>query len=343
MKLPDGMQAAVFTDPSNLFYLTGYSNSDAAVVIIRDKTYYVTDKRCLSEAGRVMKGFETVDSDGESYVSKAVSLLSAKEAETVGVEKDTILYRNYLLFAEKFKKIADVSPYIKSLRAVKSFAEVEKIKAAQRITDEVFVGVPGAIKEDMTERELACAIDCELVKRGACPAFDTIAAFGENTALPHAHPGNRRLKYGDPVTVDFGAKLNGYCSDMTRSFVFGKANEEYEKAYNAVLGAKNEAESRISAGMSGKECDNAARQFLARRGLDKYFTHSLGHSLGIDIHEAPNLSPRSDETIPEGAVTSVEPGVYIDGKFGIRIEDIVLFKKTGVENLTNSDEHLIII
>ena len=155
MKLPDGMQAAVFTDPSNLFYLTGYSNPDAAVVITRDKTYYVTDKRCLSEAGKYMNGFEIVDSESESYISKAVSLLSAKEAETVGVEKDTILYRNYLLFAEKFKKIADVSPYIKSLRAVKSSAEVEKIKAAQRITDEVFVGVPcilgrDGVKEVMT-------------------------------------------------------------------------------------------------------------------------------------------------------------------------------------------------
>ena len=343
MKLPDGIQAAVFTDPSNLFYLTGYSNSDAAVVITRDKAYYVTDKRCLSEAGRVLKGFETVDSDGESYVSKAVSLLTAYGIENVGIEYDTILHKNYLTFAYKFKKTEDVGPLIKSLRAVKSAAEVDKIKAAQRITDEVFVSVLGSVAENMSEKELATSIDTELVRRGACPAFDTIAAFGENTALPHAHPGDRRLKYGDPITVDFGAKLNGYCSDMTRSFAFGKANEEYEKTYNAVLGAKNEAESRISAGMSGKECDNEARQFLARRGLDKYFTHSLGHSLGIDIHEAPNLSPRSDEIIPEGAVTSVEPGVYIDGKFGIRIEDIVLFKKTGVENLTNSDEHLIIL
>lgn len=343
MKLPDGIQAAVFTDPSNLFYLTGYSNSDAAVVIIRDKAYYVTDKRCLSEAGRVLKGFETVDSDGESYISKAVSLLTVYGIENVGIEYDTILYKNYLTFADKFKKTGDVGPLIKSLRAVKSAAEVDKIKAAQRITDEVFVSILGSVAENMSEKELATSIDTELVRRGACPAFDTIAAFGENTALPHAHPGDRRLKYGDSITVDFGARLNGYCSDMTRSFAFGKANEEYEKVYNAVLGAKNEAESRIFAGMSGKECDNAARQYLARRGLDKYFTHSLGHSLGVDIHEAPNLSPRSDEIIPEGAVTSVEPGVYIDGKFGIRIEDIVLFKKTGVENLTNSDEHLIIL
>lgn len=343
MRFPDGIRAAIFNSPSNLYYLTGYSNPDAAVAFMDDKAYYVTDKRCLDEAGSRLKGFAVVDSDSESYVSKAVSLLNSLGAENVGIEYDTILYKDFSLVSDKFSHIKDVSPFVKSLRAVKSEAEVEKIKAAQKITDEAFVSVLGSVAEGMTERELASAIDTEVVKRGAYPAFDTIAAFGENTALPHAHPGERRLKYGDPITLDFGAKLDGYCSDMTRSFVYGKADDEYEKMYNAVLGAKNRAEAQIHAGMSGKECDAVARQYLFGFGLDSYFTHSLGHSLGIDIHEEPNLSPRFDGIVPEGAVTSVEPGVYINGKFGIRIEDIVLFKKTGVENLTNSDEHLIIL
>ena len=221
--------------------------------------------------------------------------------------------------------------------------ELKKIKAAQKITDTVFSKVIDRIKEGMTEMQLKTELDSLIVSAGAVPAFDSIVAFGENTALPHAHAGDRKLKYGDAITLDFGAKLNGYCSDMTRSLAFGHACDEYRSVYNAVLGAKNNAESLIKAGMTGRECDLTAREYLAARGLDAYFTHSLGHSLGIDIHETPNLSPRSEEIIPEGAVTSVEPGIYLDGKFGIRIEDTVVFKKTGVDNLTNSTEQLIIL
>lgn len=343
MKLPEGFQAAIFTSPSNMFYLTGYSNADAAVAVMNDTAYYVTDKRCLNEAVKLLGGFETVDCRSSSYVGAAAEILKERGAVSVGVEKDKILYKDYAQIAENFDDIIDISGFIGELRSVKTYDELKKIKAAQKITDTVFSKVIDRIKEGMTEMQLKTELDSLIVSAGAVPAFDSIVAFGENTALPHAHAGDRKLKYGDAITLDFGAKLNGYCSDMTRSLAFGHTCDEYRSVYNAVLGAKNNAESLIKAGMTGRECDLTAREYLAARGLDAYFTHSLGHSLGIDIHETPNLSPRSEEIIPEGAVTSVEPGIYLDGKFGIRIEDTVVFKKTGVDNLTNSPEQLIIL
>lgn len=343
MKLPDGLEGAVVTTESNLFYLTGYPNADAAIALTPDKKYYITDKRCSEEADKLIKGFEIVDSGGIGYVEKAAQILRESGAINVGAELDEISYRDYLKISACFSGISSVSEFISGLRAVKNEEELGKIRLAQEITDKVYDKVLEFVSPGMTEKTLKSFIDTEIVRRGGYPAFDTIVAFGENTSKPHCHAGERTLKRGDAVTIDFGAKLMGYCSDMTRSFCVGFLPDEYAEIYNAVLNAKNLAQKTIKAGMSGKNCDFVAREYFEKLGISEYFIHSLGHSLGVDIHESPNLSPREERVIPEGAVTSVEPGIYIPNKFGVRIENIVLFKNSGVENLTNSPENLIIV
>ena len=344
MKLPEATDGAILLSPSNLFYFTGYSNADAAIAMTADGNYYITDKRCLEEAESTIKDFEIIDSEGSGYAEKAAAILSEKGCRSVGVEFEEISYKNFICIEKYFKNLLSVSDFVRGLRAVKNHSEIQKIRAAQKLTDRTFERILGIVAPGrFTEASLRSEIDSFIVSAGGVPAFETIVAFGENTSKPHCHPGNRILKKGDAVTVDFGAKLDGYCSDMTRSFVVGSAPDGYGRVYEAVLSAKNRAEDMIAAGKTGKECDAIARNCLEEYGLGKYFTHSLGHSLGIDIHETPVLAPSCDKIIPEGAVTSVEPGVYLPGEFGVRIEDMVLFKKSGVENLTNSPEKLIIV
>lgn len=335
--------AVCVVNPSNLFYFSGYHNADAAIVLTSDKKYYISDPRSLEEASQLLKGFEIVDCEGGSYLDAAVSIISKRAPETLGYEDQTIIYKDYLTLCKAPCKFVGISGAIEELRAVKSPEELKKIKAAQAITDEVFVNVLGMIKEGMSEKEVASLLNSRIYSKGATLAFDTIVAFGENTSKPHAHPSDRKLKKGDPVTIDFGAKCEGYCSDMTRSFSFGKPPEDYERIYNIVLEAQLNALSKLYAGISGSDGCELAKEVFRRYGLEEYFTHSLGHSLGIDIHESPRLSAKYHSPIPKGAVMSVEPGLYFPSKFGVRIEDIAVFENNGLDILTNSPKKLIII
>ncbi len=168
-------------------------------------------------------------------------------------------------------------------------------------------------------------------------------AFGKNTSKPHAQPSNTKLEKGMPITLDFGAKLNNYCSDMTRTIFFGQPNQEMIDIYNIVLEAQNIALNNINEGMTGKECDSLSREYFKKKGLDKYFLHSLGHSLGIDIHEWPRFSAQSQDIMKQNMVLSVEPGLYFEDRFGIRIEDIIYFDKNGIVDLTKSPKNIIIV
>lgn len=335
--------AVVVTTPSNLFYFSRFLNEDAVILLTPKAKYYITDKRQTEEAGMVIKDFTVLDCGNAGYLEIAIDLLKDLSPGCVGFEDENILYRDYKKLADTPYKFAGVSQAIEALRAVKTEDEISRIKAAQAITDDAFAYIINEVREGMTEAELRAKLDAYMISRGASIAFDTIAAFGENTSKPHAHPGERKLKRGDPITLDFGAKLKGYCSDMTRSFFFGKPEEKHLKIYNLVLEAQQRALDGLKAGQTGIEGDALAREVFAREGLEGYFTHSLGHSLGVDIHETPRLSPRYPGVIPAGAVLSVEPGLYFPGEFGVRIEDIVVFEKNGIYNLTKSPKTPIIL
>ena len=218
------------------------------------------------------------------------------------------------------------------------------MKKAQKITDDAFRAVLSFIRPGMTEREIAARLVYEMMRMGADKvSFDPIVAAGPNGSRPHAIPGDRVLEQGMFVTMDFGCKVDGYCSDMTRTVAIGQPDEEMERVYETVLAAQKAGINAARAGVSGREIDAAARRVIEEAGYGEYFSHSFGHSLGIDIHEAPNASPREQREMPVGAVISAEPGIYIPGKFGVRIEDVLILKEGGCEDITRSPKNLIIL
>ena len=332
--------ALVFTD-SNRIYLTSYASTQAAIAITKDGAFYFTDKRYLSEAGERISSDYTI---GEGSIEQACKLL--KRCARVGVEMEMPhnTYHRALGYMHKlgtvFGAVKDISGVLCKMRSVKSAYEIECIKNAQAITDAAFTEILPFIKEGVTETQLAARLEYIIKSKGAGLAFDTIMAFGENGAKPHAHHSDRELKEGDLVTMDFGARWNGYCSDMTRTVAYKSIDGRKAEAYNTILQANIRGISALHAGVIGAEVQADIRKFFSDCGMDKNFTHSLGHGVGIDIHEEPYYNA---EPLRAGQVITVEPGVYFDGSFGIRIEDMVKITQDGVDNLTKSDKSLIII
>ncbi|HQC54139.1 MAG TPA: aminopeptidase P family protein [Clostridia bacterium] len=336
------IDALVISSPSNLFYFTGYTNVDAVLIISHNESYYISDSRVAEEFGEFCPGVQFVQiGNGKTYYEKAIDVLKELKAKHIGYEEDDMLFKNYVLFDEFFEMLR-FSNQIAMLRSIKDDFEIEQIISAQSITDTVFHNVLNYINPGITELELTNYINSNIFALGGSLAFDTIVAFGRNTSKPHAHPGKNILQTKDIVTIDFGAKFNGYCSDMTRSFCVGKPSDRYINTYNLVLEAQCNAINQMKAGLTGQEIDALARNYFPS-SIAKYFTHSLGHSFGIDIHERPSLSPLYTGIINKNVVTSVEPGLYYTGDYGVRIEDIVLVKENGVQNLTKSPKKLIII
>ena len=249
------------------------------------------------------------------------------------------------LTAAGFKLVDSAAAFKKSM-AVKSQSEIDNITLACKATDKAFCELLNQIKEGMTENEVAALLEYLMRKNGASgTSFDTICAFGANGSVPHHATGTPKLKFGDAVLIDFGCKINGYCSDCTRTFLFGDDGNhgEFKALYEKVLFAHMLVKQEFRSGMTGRQGDAIARDYLAKYDLAKYFTHSLGHSLGINIHEAPNLTPTDETVFSDGMVFSDEPGIYIAGKLGIRIEDTVTLSGDKVLSLTDSDKKLIIL
>ena len=333
------VDAIVVFSKSNTFYLSGFESSNCQIVITKDKEYFVTDDRYINEAKIVL-------SDRFIVVSGDIELIAdlVGDAKKVGWDSD-VPYQTYKLLYNNFgERLVDIQSIISEARMIKSQREIDNIIKAQSITDLAFSEVLKDLKEGVSEIEIAAKIEYIFLKNGAEIAFDSIVAFGENGASPHAHRTNRKLKSGDFVTMDIGAKWNGYCSDMTRTVGFGALSQEQIDVYNIVLNAQQTAENSIRAGMSGHDADKISRDIISNAGYGEYFTHSLGHSVGVDIHEEIRLSPTAkDAIIKNNMVMTVEPGIYIPNKFGIRIEDTVLIKDNIANNLAKSDKKLIIL
>ena len=291
--------------------------------------------RCIAFTAEM---FERSGSDVSRKVSsleKWEKLFAEAGVKTVAVNESKLTFSQY----EKLSAICEIKKAASELFAVRAFkegADLEAIKKAQSITDAAYKHILPYFKEGVTENEIVSEMIYYMRKQGAAEAFDTIVLFGPKTAVPHGVPSDVKLQKDVPVLLDFGAKYAGFCSDMSRSFFFGRPTEEYAAAYDAVLGAQTAALAGIKAGMTGKECDAIARDVIEKSRFAGRFTHSLGHGVGVEIHEWPNFAPRFEGPIPEGSVLSVEPGVYLSGRFGVRIEDIVRVEKDGVQNLTKS-------
>lgn len=335
------ISSVIISDANNLRYLSGFSGGEGYLYISSEKHILLTDSRYTLQAKNEADGWEIIEASGNGYLEKLKDI--AENDSKIGFENNNISYNEYLGFKNIFgDKLCHLDSNIDKLRTVKNDKEIEYIKKAAEIADKVFLKVLNKISKNVTEKEIAAYIDYNLKLLGADGnSFDTIVASGENSAMPHAVPTDKKIASGDFITMDFGCKVNGYCSDMTRTVVFGKASLKQKEIYDTVLEAQVSALNNFKAGAFGRDIDKISRDIIKNAGYGEYFGHGLGHSVGLFIHESPRLSPSESGTIPENCVITVEPGIYMPGFGGVRIEDLVVVKNGGIENITHSDKNLI--
>ncbi len=344
----DNFEGAIIKQPSNLFYFTGLDTHDAGLLIILPKkAYFIIDSRYIEIAKNTVKFAEVILQNNE--FEQMAQILKEHEVKRVNIEDScTLAYARKVRGALGSDIAVDdtdeLSKAVAKLRVVKSEDEIDKIKRAQVITDACFTHIQKYIKPGVKETDIALEMEMFMRKNGASGlAFSTILVAGTKSSLPHGEPGDNTIKNGDFVTMDFGAKVEGYCTDMTRTVAVQQVSDEQKKVYEIVLKAQLAACNYARAGLKGSDVDKIARDIIAAEGYADYFGHGLGHSLGIDVHEDPRYSPTCHDIIPENALMTIEPGIYLPSKFGVRIEDTVLVKKDGIEILGKSDKNLVII
>lgn len=347
--MPSGIDCAVIRSEHNRNYFLGFAASNGTLIIAPDRAVFFTDSRYITAAKQVIDGAEVLLETGrpldnlKRFLSEAGYKTVAFEAKHTSVEQYNFIKEQFADFSLDFSGKIDTL-ILNVLRRKKSADEVEKIKAAQKITDDCFTHMCSFIKEGMSEKEIQLEMDFYMLSHGAdALSFETIVASGENGAKPHAVPGDRRVKKGDFITMDFGAVVDFYHSDMTRTVALGEPDDEMVKVYNTVLFAQNSAIAAAKGGMPCVEVDAVARNVIQNAGYGEYFGHGTGHGVGVEIHEEPCFNTVSTDVFDTGDVVTVEPGIYLPGKFGVRIEDMIYFDGEIVHNLTKSEKKLIVL
>lgn len=347
--LPENIDSALIITSRNRRYFTEFESSDGFLLVTRRGSIFYTDSRYIEAAENkinccdVCEGKDVFRQIKEYLEERNISSI-ALEASGITVSQFSRLNANENL--KNFELICDNSldTAISAFRQVKSSAEMDKIIKAQRIAEKAFDHILDFIKAGRTEKDIQLELDFFMLRNGAeALSFDTIAVSGVNSSMPHGVPSDKKIENGDFVTMDFGAVIDGYHSDMTRTVAVGFVTDEQQKVYDTVLKAQKNALSVLKAGISCFDADKAARDVIADAGYAGYFGHGTGHGVGIEIHELPNLSPKSSMVLQTGNVVTVEPGIYIPGKFGVRIEDMAFITSDGCENLTNAEKSLIIL
>jgi len=332
-------EGVLITGKPNIFYYSGFTSEDAYLYISRNSRVIITDSRYTIQAKKQAPGFEL-------FSEKATELLKKVEEKRIWIEDGYLTVSGFNRLSEECTDIEFIpnQKEISDIRYVKDEYEIKKIAEAEALGDAAFEYISGRIKSGMTENEIAMDIEFFMRKNGASGlSFETICASGVRSAMPHGTASEKVIEKGELLTLDFGCVLDGYCSDMTRTVGIGFLGEKEKEIYNIVSKAQSAALGAITAGKKCAEIDNVARDVISDAGYGKCFGHSLGHSLGIEIHESPNLSPRSEDTLCCGNVVTVEPGIYIEDFGGVRIEDVVAVTENGCINLTHSDKNLIIL
>ncbi len=337
----------MITGIANRFYLTNFRSSAGALVVTCDQAVFLVDFRYFEKAKQVIKGAKILLSTAQN--KQIAEILKECSIKTLYLETDMVCIDSFAAYKKAFEGVevsndGKISKIIADFRAVKSETELANIKAAQSITDKAFSYILERIEVGRTEKEIALDLEFFARKNGSeGMAFNSIVVSGKNSSLPHGAPTDKPLESGDFITMDFGAKVNGYCSDMTRTVAVGNVSDEQRKVYNTVLKAQNLAFEKIKAGAICKDVDTAAREFIYESGYEGCFGHGLGHSIGIAVHESPAFNTRDTTVLKSGMIITVEPGIYLENRFGVRIEDMVCVTDKGFENLTNSNKQLIII
>ena len=340
-------EAALISSIPNRFYLTGFETSDGFVVVTKNYAVFLVDFRYIEKAKEIInsmdvKQLERADKD-------ILRVLEQDNIKTLYVETESLSVADFNGYKNAFSNLTlstenVIDKALKDARAVKSEQELEYIKKAQELTDKTFDYILTKIKPGKTEKEIM--LDMEFFMRSLGSegvSFDFIVVSGKNSSLPHGVPTDKKIEDGDFLTMDFGAVVNGYRSDMTRTVAVGKVTEEQKEIYNTVLKAQTEAIKAVKAGKCCKDVDKVARDIIYNAGYEGCFGHGLGHSVGIEIHEAPAFNTRCETILQEGTIMTVEPGIYIENKYGVRIEDMVFVTNDGCINLTKSPKELIIL
>jgi Xaa-Pro aminopeptidase len=357
------LDGLLISSPANIRYLTGYAGSNGLILLTPGDAHFFTDPRYSSDAQRNIDCHVHIVSKG-SLIAAAADIIKRKKFKKVGFEPAWMNVGEYKRLQESLAqgvRLHAAGGSVEALRAVKSADEIEKIRVSVKVNSEAYARAQHGMKIGMRESEIAAELDYQMRLLGAeKPAFDTIVASGSNTALPHAHPGARRLEAGDMLLVDMGATVQGYTSDMTRMATMGAPSKKIRGLYNAVLEAQLAAIEKVRAGVAAWRVDLAARDVLKRHKLEQAFVHSTGHGLGLEIHEGPRIAKKqtvkpkpqvagkrvqggaaADADLQAGMVITIEPGAYIDGLGGVRIEDTVLVTETGCEILTPTTKEFV--
>ena len=342
----DGLDAMLLTSEANCYYATGFMGEGIALVTRRG-SWYFTDSRYTEAADKAIGNAAVIrEVSQEKPFSVLINeALAEAGAEKAGFEEQRMTVAEHAVYSEKLHcTLTPASSLMTELRGSKDEEELSCMTAAQRIAEGALEQILKEIRPGMTEKEIAARLNYLMVSAGAeKTAFDTIVASGPNGSMPHAVPGMRKVREGDFITMDFGCVYKGYCSDMTRTVALGRPSDEMRNVYDIVLQAQLAGIAAAKAGVTGAVIDGAARKVIQDAGYGVYFGHSFGHSLGIDIHEAPNAAPGNDKPMPDGAVVSAEPGIYLPGKFGVRIEDVMILRPDGAQVITKAPKALLVL
>lgn len=343
-KLPEDADCGIITSDINRLYYTGMKSSAGLVLVFKDKAYLIIDFRYIEKARKTVTDCDVILQN--KLYQQINELLKKHNATRISVEAENMTLSQLVEFRKningEFLSDDNFSIQISRQRIIKTEEEISNIIAAQRIAEAGFEEMLNFIKPRKTEREIALALDFYMLSHGAeAISFDTIVLSGSNTSLPHGVPSDKAISDGEFVLMDFGAVYNGYHSDMTRTVCIGKPDEKMQSVYEIVLNAQTAALNQVSAGVSSSELDKAARDIIFDNGYGDCFGHSLGHGVGLEIHELPRVSPSCDVSLEENMIVTIEPGIYIPDEFGIRIEDFVVVKENGCYNMTNSVKKLI--
>ena len=338
--------AIIISDPYNMRHISGFSGGEGYVYVSGKRKIIITDSRYTEATSKEAKeGFEIIQSTvtkGDYDILK--ELAEADGASVIGFEDMFLTCRDYgkLTGICGFNNMKPLGESVNDLRIIKEEWELENLRRAEAIGDMAFEEILNFIRPGVSELQIAAELEYSMKKNGAdCLSFETICASGPNSSLPHAVPGERRVQEGDFVTMDFGCKYRGYCSDMTRTIVVGKASDKQIEIYNTVLNAQLEAMKVIKSGVIGKDVHNVAAEVINKAGYGEYFGHGLGHSVGLYIHENPRFSAIENRAIMTNTIETVAPGIYIPDFGGVRIEDMIVVTDNGFENFTNSPKNLI--
>ncbi|WP_138415841.1 M24 family metallopeptidase [Aquibacillus sediminis] len=338
----EGLDGILITSAINRRYVTGFTGTAGVVLVSQDKALFITDFRYIEQATEQIKEIEIVEHKQPIglEVADQVKQLGIKK---LGFEKDHVTYADYQGYQQEISaELVPTSGIVEKMRLIKTDDELKVMKAAAEISDAAFDHILSFIKPGVKEIDVSNELEFFMRKQGATSSsFDIIVASGYRSALPHGVASDKTIQSGELVTLDFGALYNGYCSDITRTIAVGEINDELRTIYQTVLDAQLKGMEGIKAGITGKEADALTRDHIKAKGYGEYFGHSTGHGLGLEVHEGPGLSFRSNQALEEGMVVTVEPGIYVQNVGGCRIEDDTVITKEGNEKLTFAPKELI--